>query len=308
MSPPKDPEKYAEWIKLMSKVTRGVKRPPRSEEWKQKQREAHLGNKHTDEAKKKISDKIKGRKLSAGHIMKMSLSKLGNTNWLGKKHKESSRKQIGESNRGKVISEETRRKISISNMGRKPTLETLNKIRETVLKNPRLYNPPTLETRKKMSASQKKKIVPYETRKRMSMAQQGITNEAEWQGFVTIGEYCAKWTDPRLKVRKRVRAWYQGKCFCGKTREQNKNHRMSVHHVSRNKDACCNEDKSDWIFVTLCTSCHNKYGHSKVFEQTLREYIALQYGGKCMYTLEEYNKLFPEGSEQDREWGGSNGY
>lgn len=65
-----------------------------SEETRHKMSLVHKGKRHTDEAKRKISEAAKG-----------------NTHWLGKHHTEETKKKIGEGNKGKYITEETRQKI-----------------------------------------------------------------------------------------------------------------------------------------------------------------------------------------------------
>lgn len=149
----------------------------------------------------------------------------------------------------------------------------------------------------------------FETRKKLSMAYQGITNEEDWPGFLKVidSKYCGKWSDPKYKVRKRVRSFFNDTCIiCHKTTKENDGRHMSVHHILRKKDACCDGDKSDWIFASLCKSCHAK-SHNTYAEQLLREIVALEYGGKCMLSLSEYNQLYSNGSDLDKKWGWSNG-
>lgn len=76
-------------------------------------------------------------------------------------------------------------------------------------------------------------------RTKISAARQGVSLE-DWLDFAKNGKYCGLWTDPKYKVKKRVRARYRNCCIiCGKTREQHNNRHMIVHHVYRNKGACC---------------------------------------------------------------------
>jgi transcription elongation factor Elf1 len=146
-----------------------------------------------------------------------------------------------------------------------------------------------------------------EKRVRSSATAQGIPIE-EWLQFAINGKYCGKWGDPRYKVRKRVRARFDNRCIiCGRTFEQNNNKHMHVHHVYRKKDACCDGEKADWLFATLCDTCHGKYGKRQIDVLYIREILSLEYGNKCMLSLEEYNKLYPEGSEGNKRWGSANG-
>lgn len=146
-----------------------------------------------------------------------------------------------------------------------------------------------------------------ERRIKISATSLGIKVE-EWNGFAYAHDYCEKWSDPKLKIRKRVRARYNDMCvLCHKTYKQNNNRHMHVHHINRNKNACCKGEKNDWLFATLCDKCHGKYGKSTYYKYNLMEIISIEYGNKCMLSLEEYNKLYPDGSESDRKWGISNG-
>jgi hypothetical protein len=149
-----------------------------------------------------------------------------------------------------------------------------------------------------------------ESRIKKSATMQGITIE-EWNGFFNSGKYCRKWIDPKLKVRKRVRAFFNDICLvCGRTFEQNNNVHMAVHHISKNKGACCEGNKEEWLFATLCRKCHPKYDAPKKFAisvNCLKNKIMVEYNGKCMYSLDEYNLLYPNGSDTDHKWGTANG-
>jgi hypothetical protein len=174
----------------------------------------------------------------------------------------------------------------------------------TGAKNPHYGKQIPVSVRRKISQSSIGKSVTDATRKKLSMHNMGIKNELDWPGFSALGQYCEKWVDPRLKIRKRVRAYQGDKCIiCGKTANELGYHGI-VHHVGKNKDACCNTDKSTWLFVVVCKKHHT---HDEESKQTFKEIIALQYGGKCMYTLDGYNKLYPHGSNSDKQWGRSNG-
>ena len=84
------------------------KRENLSKETLKKMRESHLGKRHSEEAKKK-----------------MSISHIGNQNALGYRHSEEAKKKISESHKGrkrKPLSKETKRKMSISHIGLKNSL------------------------------------------------------------------------------------------------------------------------------------------------------------------------------------------
>lgn len=262
-----------------------------SEETKEKMRLAHSGSRNhnfgkhfSEETRAKLSAAMSGSKNHA----------------FGKPRPDHVKKAIGDAHRGpknkffgKPLPEELKKKISEAEMGER---------------NHNFGKHFSEETKQKISDAHLGMAIPAEVRIKMSAAHQGIPVE-EWESFAATGKYCSKWTDPRLKVRKRVRARFGGKCaICKATKEDNKGKFLSVHHVLRDKMACCNGSTSDWLFAPLCQNCHAKYGNLPDFEVKLREIIALEFGGKCMLSLEEYNTLYPEGSESDRQWGKRNGY
>lgn len=81
----------------------------------------HLGYKHSDDTKKKLSDFHRGTKLSEETKKKIGLKSKGNKYNLGKKASEETKKKMSESRKGenhrmfgKHHSEETKRKISES--------------------------------------------------------------------------------------------------------------------------------------------------------------------------------------------------
>jgi hypothetical protein len=242
-----------------------------------------------------------------------------NNPFFNKTHTEEARKKQGESKIGVVRSEESKRKQSDATKG-KPKPEVWKQFMSELKKNDPAntaqlkrmgYNlrgvPKTETTRKNMSNSAKDKPKTDAWRKSVSAAHQGVSIE-DWLDFAKNGKYCGLWSNPKYKVRKRVRARFDDRCIlCGKTRLQNDDIHMSVHHVYRNKDACCEGKRSEWLFATLCKHCHGKSGHNEEWIQRIREIIAFEYGNKCMLSLEEYNELYPNGSEGDKKWGNRNG-
>ena len=99
-----------------------------------------------------------------------------------------------------------------------------------------------------------------------SMKCMGIAKRGEesplWKGGISFGKYCEKWNE---EFREYIRAKIGRVCFlCGKTEEEN-GRKLSVHHVSYDKDCGCakteEEKKADDAtcqFVPLCGSCHSK--------------------------------------------------
>lgn len=75
-----------------------------SEQSIEKMRISHLGHRHTDEQKKKISKSLAGRKISSG--------------MLGKKHSEKTKRLISEALKGIVLTDEQKQKISENRHGK----------------------------------------------------------------------------------------------------------------------------------------------------------------------------------------------
>lgn len=77
-----------------------------------------LGHVMPDSAKKTISDKLKGRKLSEETKKKMSLAKMGHASTCFG-HSKETREKISIAHRGKKLSDETKEKLRQVNLGKK---------------------------------------------------------------------------------------------------------------------------------------------------------------------------------------------
>ena len=171
---------------------------------------------------------------------------------LGKSHSEETKRKLSESAKNrKPISKKTRDKMSMAHVGRvyKPiSKETRDKISKAH-KGMKASN----ETKRKMTIVRTGKKASEVVRRNMSAAQQGITIN-EWEGYANEKVYCDRFND---ECRQRNRNKYDNKCFvCGKTKIDNGDRLLSVHHISKNKDEGC--DGSRWGLIPLCGSCHGK--------------------------------------------------
>jgi len=148
-------------------------------------------------------------------------------------------------------------------------------------------------------------------KKKISMAGQGVIDEKDWVGFVKPKpHYCWKWRDPKLKIRKRVRAWWGNKCAgCGATRADAYHRYLHVDHIGNDKRACCTDNPGGWLFVPLCSSCHGLAGgkYQEPADKKYTELIMTKYGGKCYYTLEEYEALVSKGALNTEDYGRRDG-
>lgn len=103
----------------------------------EKVRQWHLGRKLSEETKKKISEKRKGKYVGENSGMygkhhteetkrKLSESAKARTGW---KHSEETKKKIGAKHKGKIVSQETREKLSKARTGKRYTEEQKLKLR-----------------------------------------------------------------------------------------------------------------------------------------------------------------------------------
>lgn len=85
----------------------------------------------TEEQKKNLSEKLRGRKFSSETLLKMSAAQSGANNAMyGKITPDSVKEKISKSLKGRKHSQETIEKIRISNTGHKVSPETIQKIKE----------------------------------------------------------------------------------------------------------------------------------------------------------------------------------
>ena len=117
-------------------------------ETRRKISESLRGKKLSSETRQKLSEVRRGRKFSKEHCENIAKA---NT---GKKHSDATRRKISEIQRGQVISEATRQKLSEAHRGRS-------------------LSP---EHRQKMSESQRGKVISTETRQKISEALRGEKN------------------------------------------------------------------------------------------------------------------------------------
>jgi len=308
---------------------KGYKQSP---EHLEKNRLARIGHKISEETRAKMRESKLGPKnhnfgktFSEETRKKISIAMSGENNPnTGKPRPEHVKKAIGDAHRGeknhnygKHLPDEVKEKIRIAtsgernhNFGKKISEETKEKIASY-----HIGQTIPIETRIKMSEAQKGENaknfgmhLSEETKNKISEKMSG-ENHPQWKGGASSEPYCPKWTSPKLKIRKRVRSFFGNICLlCGAKKVENKNTNMSVHHVTGKKSACCEGDNKEWLFATLCIKCHNGRGKRPETEMLLREIINMRYGGKCMHTLEEYNNLFPDGSESDKQFGNRKGF
>jgi NUMOD3 motif len=228
MPAPKDPVKREEWIRKNRESHIGKRKGiPMNDEIKEKIRKSNTGGPKSEEAKKNMSNSMKGRiPWNAGipHTEetkeKMRLKKIGIP--LSEEHK----KKIGISNKGNVpnITPESIEKNRIAHLGKEASDITKQKMSASH-KGQQTFKGMTHspESKKLMSIAHKGKPKSEETRKNMS----GQRNN-RWRGGVT----------PFLKSVRELPEMYKWKsdimkrddyrdCFTG----DRGNHDLEVHHI-----------------------------------------------------------------------------
>lgn len=283
MPPPKDPIKYALYIERQRKAMKGKQAWNKGKAW-------------DEETKLKISDGRKGKGTGENNYF-YGKDKNGEKNpMFGKHHTEETKEKIREKHmgmpsprKGVELSDETKQKISETRKslhltgywkGKKLSPETIEKIKQNHAdvsgeKHPLYGKPLSEETKKKIRKSHLNK---YDGE-----------NNPNWKGGTSFGNYCPKFNKNFIS---RVRQFFENTCVeCGKTKIENKNRNMCVHHVVEDKNACCDSETSDTrYFVTLCMSCHATL-HSNPNPEKMNYYIYLiktKYGGKCWVNKDMY--------------------
>ena len=172
----------------------------RTEETKQNIRKAHLGKKHTEESKQKMSDNhadFRGEK----------------SGMYGMHQTEEAKQKLREANSGKHFTEDHKKNMSKSKLGKHHTEESKQKMRDS---SPHISGEdhPTY----------------------------GKTGEKapNWQGGISNLPYCEKFDSD---FKERVRDFFGRCCYvCGMNETEN-GEKLSVHHVNYDKMVCCNDVK-----------------------------------------------------------------
>ena len=145
----------------------------------------------------------------------------------------------------KPHTEETKRKISQSERGKIISVATRKKM--SIAKRQM-----TDETKKKLSIVGKGRIISLETRKKISNALRREKHPA-WRGGISLDIYPLYWTETLKKsIRQRDNYTCQ-KCEIHEDEFNGRTKKMDVHHIDYDKENCnpCN-------LITLCKSCHAK--------------------------------------------------
>jgi hypothetical protein len=218
------------------------------------------GKKHSEETRKKMSDRHKGVPHSKEHSENIGKALKGREiTWTDK---------LRDFRIGKKATDETKQKMSKSHVG----------------KNNHQFG-------KKLSGEHKQKI--SETRIERGVAT-GCKNSQYIDGRKSF-PYCDKFNERRKRA---VRSFFGYFCIgCGKHQDENiiyykgKGYvyqKLAVHHVDHDKEQGCNG--KPFNLIPLCRSCHSKEGNN---QEEYRKYVnkTLQEGFKWGIWNEEEYKL-----------------
>ena len=216
-----------------------------TEETREKMSESKKGEKNynfgkhlPEETRKKISESVKKTKSTEEQKRKMSKINKGEGNGMYGKHHTA----------------ESKEKVSITHKKENLSAETLKKMSDSQKKRKSFTN----IHRERLSDSHKKENLSVETRKKMSESQMGEKNHNYING--NSNKYCSLFNE---KLKEKIREKFDRKCFlCGLNEEQN-GRKLSVHHISYNKDCLC--DGKECYFIPLCDSCHTKTNFNREF-------------------------------------------
>lgn len=208
----------------------------------------------SDETRKKISDALKGRPHSKEHNEKVSASLRTPEN----------RERARRARLGFKVSPATRLKLSLlkrCNQNMKGKHQPLSQRKTTSMKLTGIKR------------SEKTKAYISDS----GVGKHALDKNPAWKGGVAYEPYCPKFN---FAFKERVREFFGRRCVVCGEEERNLPKRLDVHHVTSNKNTCC--DASTPMFVVLCRSCHSKVRHhSDLYEEEFVRLINTKYNGKC---------------------------
>lgn len=175
----------------------------------------------------------------------------------------------GHTNKGKHPSQKTREKMRAANVGSNNPMYG-----KTGINAPNYKKSMSDEQKKKISESLKGKMAgtnhpmhgkqhSQKTKDKMSKTRKGnFTGEdsSQWQGGISYEPYCFKFNE---QIKEGIRVQYGRKCFmCGMSEIDN-GKKLSVHHITYNKNMGC--DDNEWELIPLCNSCHSQTNHNREY-------------------------------------------
>lgn len=272
-----------------------------SQESKDKMRASHQGEKnhffgktHSEETKKKISERAKERCKDPEYIKKLSEAQLKIDHL---PHSASFKPGQVSLRKGVKLSDETKLKISHA----RKTLSPEGRLNLSKAQKKRISKYGSLNLDKLLSPESKAKSKLTNSdpahRKAISDRLKGVPKTKEhiakisgknhylWKDGKSYEPYCPKFND---SFKERARAFWEYRCvLCGELWKGGR--KIHVHHIHKNKKMCCDGSPSD--VVILCGSCHNQMkDREEYWERVFMNLIYNFYKGKSYFTQQEWDE------------------
>lgn len=212
---------------------------------------------HSEETKRKISERRMGIKFSEEHLKNLRKSHEGNVPWnKGKKGL-----QVAW-NKGQPLSEKQKKLLSVVLKGRvSPNKgKTLSDAHKKHLSESHKGQPGYWKGKSTWS---KGKHFTEEHKRKISESQKGRPGKSgkdnpAWKGGISFEPYCHKFNDA---FKESIRDKFNRECFLCSKNETDNGKKLSVHHVNYDKNCLCGDAECE--FVPLCQSCHAKTNHNR---------------------------------------------
>jgi hypothetical protein len=201
----------------------------------------------------------------------------------GKAHSKEHSENIGKALKGRVITPEWREKIRQAKLGKKTPANIRKKMSDSKVGDKNSF----------YGKKHKPETCEHLSKDRIARGLSAGKNNSMYKDGSSFLPYCEKFNP---EFRRRVRAFFNNTCQrCGHIHQDGEKN-LTVHHVNRRKDACCNESV-ERLFVTVCTpeaganQCHAFVSHNDEYWETcFAQLIKNKFGGKCYLSKEEYYK------------------
>lgn len=220
-------------IKFLYKKSNIKRGKPRSQEFKEKQRQNSI--KQFSDPRQREKHRIAAKNVYVNSEVKIKISKFNIERWKDREWRE----KFCKINLGRKHSSKTKEKCSKAKLGKKQSKEHTEKIRQKNLGKKR----------------------SYETKEKLKLAKLHLFSALD---HLLKDKYCPLWTH-RLRESVRIRDSYTCQ-LCGIIQEEHKSKtgkKLSVHHIHYDKKNCYPD------CITLCDSCNVKANFNRKYYESL---------------------------------------